>query len=139
MEIIKVKTEKDLKKQIKMTSFYNEKLIKMVISMKVQMLQLKIENENLKKEVVFHAKKAVKSERLAKSFEMAAKEFIKARDEKIHILEDKIAEEYARKVVEEYFQGKSLEDSLDTVINELCTKVMERILINYERGAQNVC
>lgn len=139
MENVKVKTGRDLKKQIKMTSFYNEKLVKMVISMKVQMLQLKIENENLKKEVVFHAKKAVESERLAESFEMAAKEFIKARDEKIHILEDKIAEEYARKVVEEYFQGKSLEDSLDTVRNELCAKAMERILINYERGAQNVC
>ena len=127
-----------LRKQIRMTRFYNEKLVKMVISMKAQMLQLKIENENLKKEVVFHAKKAVESQRMAESFEIAAKEFIKARDEKIDVLENKIAEEYARRVVEEYFRGKSLEDSLDIVRNELWTKPLERVMTNYERRVQNV-
>ena len=138
MENVKVKTEMGLRKQIRMTRFYNEKLVKMVISMKAQMLQLKIENENLKKEVVFHAKKAVESQRMAESFEIAAKEFIKARDEKIDVLENKIAEEYARRVVEEYFRGKSLEDSLDIVRNELWTKPLERVMTNYERRVQNV-
>lgn len=138
MENVRVKTGIDLKKQIRMTRFYNEKLVKMVISMKAQMLQLKIENENLKKEVVFHAKKAVESQRMAESFEIAAKEFIKARDEKIDVLENKIAEEYARRVVEEYFRGKSLEDSLDIVRNELWTKPLEKVVTNYERRVQDV-